>query len=43
MFPLSMPIDAPSIPIVDVGNWVKIGTLIAEKQDMTSVNSHSSI
>ncbi|SDC45219.1 electron transport complex protein RnfC [Pelagirhabdus alkalitolerans] len=43
VFPLSMQIGAPSNPVVEVGDKVKVGTLIAENQGMISANIHSSV
>lgn len=43
VYPLSMQIGAPSNPVIEVGDKVKIGTLIAENQGMISANIHSSV
>lgn len=43
VFPLNMHIGAPAKPIVEVGDQVKIGTLIAEKDGAISANIYSSV
>lgn len=43
VYPLTMHIGKPATPVVDVGDKVKIGTLIAEKDEMISANTYSSV
>ncbi len=43
IFPLSMHIGAPTKPIVSIGDHVKVGTLLAEKDGMISANIYSSV
>ncbi|MBM7541471.1 electron transport complex subunit RsxC [Amphibacillus cookii] len=43
VYPLTMHIGAPASPVVNVGDTVKIGTLIAEKNGAISANTYSSV
>ncbi|WP_017471581.1 electron transport complex subunit RsxC [Amphibacillus jilinensis] len=43
IYPLSMHIGAPAKPVVEKGDYVKIGTLIAEKEGFISANVYASI
>ncbi|MCZ0702232.1 electron transport complex protein RnfC [Natronobacillus azotifigens] len=43
IYPLSMHIGAPATPLVEEGDKVKIGTLIAEKAGFVSANIYSSV
>ncbi len=43
VFPLNMHIGVPANPIVEVGDKVKIGTLIAEKKGHISANIYASV
>lgn len=43
VYPMSMHIGAPAKPIVEVGDYVKAGTLIGEAQGFISGNIHSSV
>lgn len=43
VFPLSMHIGAPAEPCVEVGDQVKIGTLIGQAQGKISAHVHSSV
>lgn len=43
IYPLSMHIGKPAKPLVDVGDQVKIGTMIAEHEGLISSNIHSSV
>ena len=43
VYPLSMHIGRPAKPLVDVGDPVKIGTMIAEHEGHISANIHSSV
>lgn len=43
IFPLNMHIGAPATPIVEVGDQVKIGTLVAKKASFISANVYSSV
>lgn len=42
-FPMAMHIGAPAQPVVDIGDRVKIGSLIGEKDGPISANIHSSV
>lgn len=42
-YPLSMHIGAPAKPVVEIGDKVKIGTLLAERDGMISANSYASV
>lgn len=43
VFPVSMHIGAPSKPIVEVGNYVRVGEMIAEAGGFVSANIFSSV
>ena len=43
VFPLDMHIGAPAEPVVEKGDYVKIGTMIAERDGAISANIYSSI
>lgn len=43
IFPLNMHIGAPAKPTIKIGDQVKIGTLIAEKDGFISANVYSSV
>lgn len=43
VYPLTMHIGAPATPVVAVGDYVKIGTLIAEKKGEISAHIYSSV
>lgn len=43
IFPMSMHIGAPAQPVVEVGDKVKVGTMIGEGQGFVSAHVHSSV
>lgn len=43
VYPMSMHIGAPAQPVVEVGDYVKAGTLIGEAKGFISGNIHSSV
>lgn len=43
VFPVSMHIGAPAVPIVEVGDYVKVGEMIAEGEEMVSAHVFSSV
>lgn len=43
VYPMSMHIGAPAAPVVNIGDQVKVGTMIGEAQGFISGNIHSSV